>query len=212
LVFVHYYDKAAAAKGIDFDPDKPVVLVPHCRVGSRLLLYLGIVLPVLVYCAHRRMLKVHAVSPFSDVNLQNQRLILSLKAQHPLIPFSWWSGQEQDVCLKRTQVLANADYAYSRKFREMSLKCKRLLIVVLVNHLIDNGGQELTLSNYRHFLSNVMKKVNIGYANAHEKLRAQLVSHQPFKHSAATSRLYGQTGDGLNLVVDGELKVEILDL
>lgn len=210
MVFIHYYDKAAAAKGVDFDPEKPVVLVPHRRVGPRLLLYLGIVLPVLIYCAHKRLLKMQSLSPFSEVNLQNQRLILSLKAQHPLIPFSWWGGQEQDLCLKRAQVLANADFAYSRKFREMSLKCKLLLISVFLNHSIDNGGQELTLSSYRHFLARVMKKLNIGYANTHEKLRAQMISHQSFQHSAATSRLYGQSGDGLNLIVDGELKVSIL--
>jgi hypothetical protein len=52
-----------------------------------------------------------------------------------------------------------------------------------------------------------MKTINIGYANGREALRAQLVSHQSFQHSAATSRLYGQTNDGLNLVIDGELKV-----
>lgn len=65
----------------------------------------------------------------------------------------------------------------------------------------------MTLSNYRHFLSHVMKQINVGYANTREQLRAQLVSHQSFQHSAATSNLYGQTGEGLNLVVGGELKV-----
>jgi hypothetical protein len=100
------------------------VLVPHPRVGSRLLLYLGIILPIVVYCAHRRMLQYNSVSPFSDVQLRNQRLILSLKAQHPFIPFSWSAAQEGQSQLTKIQVFTNADHAYSRTFRELSLKCK----------------------------------------------------------------------------------------
>jgi hypothetical protein len=52
-----------------------------------------------------------------------------------------------------------------------------------------------------------MKRINLHYLNMREQRNAQLVSHQAFQHSAATSNIYGQTGEGLNLMVDGELKV-----
>lgn len=207
LIFVHYYDKAAASRGIDFDPDKPVVLVPHPKVGSRLLLYLGVVLPIVVFCSHRRILHRKSISPLNNVSFDNCRLILALKAQHPFIPFAWSGSQGADVKVSKAQVLTNADHAYSRTFREMSLKCKLILEEVSYIYPKDNRGQELTLSSYRHFLSKVMKKINVGYLNGREERSAQLVSHQSFQHSAATSKLYGQTGEGLNLVVAGELKV-----
>jgi hypothetical protein len=56
-----------------------------------------------------------------------------------------------------------------------------------------------------------MRKLNSSYANRRENLRSDVLSHFAFQHSKATSLLYGQNTDGLNLIMNSELKVTFFE-
>lgn len=128
MVFIHYFDKAGNSKGIEFDPSKPTILIPHVSISARLLLYFSFVLPLAVDKLSKGLSARFEKHQLTKEELEVEKLILCVKAQYPFVYLGW---SPETASLKRENseqlleyIFGRATDAYGRCFRRCMLKCK----------------------------------------------------------------------------------------
>lgn len=123
LAVIHFFDKAGSARGVDFDPEKPVILIPHIKVGSRLLIYFAFVLPIAISIRTKYMFEKARLLQANDARLENEKLVLSMKSQYPFL-YLGWEVDEPSQKLTMNDVFKRAQAAYYRCFRRSMIRCK----------------------------------------------------------------------------------------